>query len=359
MLFNRKKILNILSSHQNNIDKRAINAMFSSIRLYSNGQSLKISSMDGERFLEHELDVKFEKFDIFIPGFSFYELLRKSSVESFEINEMANGYAVRIGSGEFKFSKYNDKHYPEWVDVYENTMELDSKEFCQALKLVKWAASSDDSRPFLNGVCVDIQEQMTNVCATDGLRMALKRLSSKSVVQITAIVGKKSVNDLIKLLEDAQGAFVLSLGKNAQATMNCDGAKVTWKTLLVAGKFPQYNKIIPVSSAAKLEVNCKNLVDTIERMLIVANTNQPVVILSLGSVCEMLAENPLSSGKDIIEAVYTGAPMQIAFNGRLLLEMLNNISSNLVFEINNPHSPVLIKSDANDGVFILAPVKRD
>jgi|GEM_PF-3026901 len=375
MKFNRKNILTILANHQNNIDKRAINPIFSSVRFFSDGQKLIISSMDGERNLQHVLDQNMENFDIFLPCFNLYELLRKSTAQEFELEEQEKNYIIRIGHGEFVFSKYSNQNYPDWIDAYEHTIEIDSQVLANACKLVRWSASSDDSRPFLNGVCIDIQEKI-NICSTDGLRLALKRLENSTQIRGTWIIGRKSVNDLVKLLEEASGLVKLSLGKNAQAQFiaKSGDAKVgtIWKTLLVAGKFPQYDKIIPTSSVAKLSVNSKEFMETVERMLIIANLNQPIVTLLLSEnvQCEISAQNALSSGKDELVCDYHGPDIKISFNGRLLLEILNNLNSKIEFEINNPHAPVLIKpiiedSDKSafakyaDSVFILAPVKRD
>lgn len=356
--FNRKNILNILSAHQNNIDKKAINALFSSVRLKSDGAQLIISSMDGERFLEHRMETKLPVFDMFLPGFSLHELLRKSNQEMFEITEAEKQYVIKMGHGEFKFAKFHNKDWPEWVDGHSHIIELDSQQLCQALKVVRWAASYDDARPFLNGVCIDVQEAL-NICATDGLRLALKTLPNKTDIRDTWIMGRKSINDLVKLLEEAVGNVKLNLGKNACVEMKTEDAQVIWKTLLIAGKFPQYTKIIPTSSTASLVIDTKDFIDIIERMMIFANSNQPIITLQLGSACNIFAESALASGTHDLECAYTGPEMKISFNARLLLEMLNNLSGKLSFAINNPHSPVLIKGEIEDALFILAPVKRD
>lgn len=358
MQFNRKNILNILSAHQNNIDKRAINALFASIRMQSNGNTLTISSMDGERFLEHVLEEKHDIFDIALPGFPFYELLKKTNAEQFELIEEEKQYVVKIGKGEFKFAKYSNKNWPEWVDAYNETLKLSAKELCQALKLVRWASSTDEARPTLNGVCIDFQEEL-NICATDGLRLALKQLPNKTEIQNTFIISKKSINDLIKLLEETKAEVALHFGKNAFLEINDEKIKTKWKTLLIAGKFPQYKKIIPSTHASSMEIESKDFINIIERMMIIANANQPVITMNLSANSTIFAENALSSGMDELDCKYEGSDMKISFNARLLLEMLNNLSGKLIFNFNSSSSPVLIKSQETDATFILAPVKRD
>lgn len=349
----------MLSAHQNNLDRRAINSLFACVRIKSNGKELSISSMDGEKFLEHITNANMPTYDMFLPGIGLYELLKKSNAETFEIVEDENSYLVKIGKGEFKFAQIKSKNWPEWVDIYNDHIEINAQEFNNALKLVRWAASTDESRPFINGVCIDIKEKL-NICATDGLRLALTSLENKTDIHNTWIIGRKAVSDLTKLLEDATGTIKLNFGKNALIEFATNEARATWKSLLVAGKFPEYSKIIPQSSVAQMGINAQDLISTLERVMITSNSNQPIITFTLGATCTVYAENATSSGKDELVCSYSGPDMKISFNARLLLEMVSHLPNKLILEINNPHSSVLIKSDQHkDALFILAPVKRD
>lgn len=358
----RKKTLALLAQHQNNIDKKAINPIFSSIRFFSDGNKIMIRSMDGERVLEHTfIEPINEDFNMFLPGFNLYELLRKSTQEFFEIEEAEENYILKIGNGEFKFAKYAHKSYPNWIDDCENVLELNVAELNNALKTVKWASSSDDSRPFLNGVCFDIKKDKVSICATDGLRLALNTIKNNSEFEGVWILSKKSINDLIKLLEDGEGNLFLKLGNNAQVIFKTSTSDVVWKTLLVAGKFPQYEKIIPNSFIATMKIETKEFIEKLERVMITANLNQPIITLALdNNSIEVFSESALSSGKDILSGEYDGEKMNISFNARLLIEMLHNLSGKLKIGINNPYSPILIESEEiANSLFILAPVKRD
>ena len=364
MKLNRKEFLSMLAMHQNNIDKRAINQIFASIRVYSNANELNIISMDGERLLQHKVNEQFQKCDLFLPGASLYDLLRKSTQEYFEILESdqenkEQNYIVKLGNGEFKFAKNKEAKFPEWIDSHEHTIEFDAKELSDNLKTVKWASSTDDSRPFLNGVCLDLTSDKVNFCSTDGLRLALSKLNNTTGIEGTWIFSRKSVNDLIKLLEEAEGKVFVSLGKNVQIKFSTKNKEITWKSLLVAGKFPQYEKIITKDYIGKLKVEVKDLIEIIDRMMIIANFNQPIITFTLGYQCEVFAESSTSSGKDILKCEYEGPDFKISFNGKLLLEMLNNISGKIDILINNPLAPVAIKSEINENaIFILAPMKR-
>lgn len=362
MKFDRKNILSLLAQHQNNLDKKSINSIFSCIRLTSREGKLKIRSTDGEKILTHEINQQLPDFDIFLPGQSFYDLLRKSSAETFSIEELETSYKIDIGKGSFSFSKHAEANMPIWPIEEGEILKFDSKILSNAIKLVRWAASNDEIRPHLNGICFDFQKNSLNLCATDGLRLALYTIPCNLEVNGSWIMSKKSVNEMAKIMDEISGDLDLCFAKNCTMSAKTQLSLLQWKSLLVGGQFPQYSKIIPQSSAAKFSTDCNEFLNSIERMLVMANINQPVVTMNFSKEnSSIFAENALSSGKDDLLGNYEGAEMKISFNGRLLSEVLNNFSGKkITIELNNPHAPVLIKSEElKNALFVIAPLKRE
>lgn len=361
MKLNRKEILAIVASHQANLDKKAINPIFSSLRFFCDGQNLKISSMDGERFLTHKFKVDFNPFDIFLPGVNLYDLLRKSKSEFFEVVEEEKEYVFKIDKGEFKFSKLesNSASMPEWIGEFSNKIELNAQDLKNGLKLVKNSCSNDDSRPFLNGVCFDFNNGYFNLCATDTLRLCL--YSSKSDCEGKWIFSKKTVNDLIKLLEDVESPVTLSIGKNAKFEFVSNDKNVELNTLLIPGQFPNYNRLIRDESeySSIIKTNVEYLSSSLDRILTMANLHQPVVKFNFANESMIAAENAISRGEEVLEVDYSGSELSIAFNGRLLSEMLSNFSGDIQIYALGPQSPILIKGKDQDNLTgVVAPVKR-
>jgi DNA polymerase-3 subunit beta len=356
----RKSLLEILSQHQNNIDKKSINPMFASIRIFTNNNLLHINSLDGERFLEHSMPFENQSFDTFLPGASLFDLLRKSNAKTIDIIEQDENNIVKIGQAEFKFAKYEHKAFPTWIDQYEHEIELDISAFCEALKTTRWAASNNEARPFLNGVCLDIKKNAVNFCASDEWRLAFTFIPTINSFEGSWIIGRKSVNDLIKLIENSIGKIQIKIGKNAIFSFKTRNESITWKTLLVAGKFPQYEKLISMESVATLSITSEEFISKLERIMITANINQPVITLFLdSSSIKITARSAISSGYDLIEGKYEGPVMKIAFNANLLNELLHNLKGACTMHIKNPHAAVLIKKDGDENTkLLLSPVTQ-
>ena len=361
MKFNRQMFLDILAMHQGNIDRKAINPIFSYVKLHFDGKFLKITSTDGQRFLEHSISNDSAECQILINGVVFYELLKKSKSKFFEIKEVYDSYKILIDDADFSFVKKTDDIFPSWIGEYEYNFSINAKILSEALKTVKWAMSIEDSRPYLNGVCLKFKEDVIDVCATDGLRIALEKIFKKTDLAGSWIISRKSVLELIKLLDEhSDNDIQLFLGKNIKVILKNEFAEIIWQSLLVAGEFPNYERVIPTSFLSSLMVNSKELLDIIERIMIMANQAQKIITLHLCNKSKVSSDNVLSSGEDYLPGVYNGEEMKILLNGRFLCEMLSNLNSDVVFEINGPHSPLAIKKLENNGsVFILAPIKQN
>lgn len=353
--------------HQSNMDKKAINPIFSSIFLYSDGEKLKIVSTDGQKSLEHILNENFEKFDYFLNGVSLYEILKKSKNETFNIQETYENYKIQVGTAEFKFAKqilpkgeFNPLNSSEYNYKYNFTCSANL--IANAIKLVKWSAASDDSRPFLNGVCIEMKDGYLNFCATDGLRLAFQRIQVKYEFEQKCILGKKSVYDFVKFLEEIGDEEIqFYFGDALMCVFEKGDKKVVWQSIFVAGNFPEYQKVIPESFVSSYVAESKEIQEVVDRIMTMANQNQPTIMLKFFETekSKIFCENSLSSGEDTLPGEYNGKNLQIMLNGRFLQEVLSHVYNKVIFEINDPRSPIVVKNVENNGsLFIIAPVKQ-
>lgn len=365
MQFNRQIFLDAISCHQSNLDKKAINPIFSSILLETTETSLKTISTDGQRYLEYEIVGNFEPCSFFLNGSMLYEILRKSKSESFFIQEALDSYKIIIDNAEFKFTKNNANEFPEWPNSYDHTCTIETQTLLNGLKTVKWAASTEDTRPSLHGVCLDFNKNLLNLCATDSLKLAVFKMLNNFNITGKWILGKKSVAELIKLIDDFGASEIeMSLGKSIKISAQKENSKIIWKSLCINGTFPNYERLISDQKVfnASFITNAKSFLENLERILVVSNQHQKTISLKFDdeTSCRISAENALSEGEDVISGTYNGQKLKILFDGRFLQEMLNNLTGDVIFEIIDPLSPITIKKlETNNSLFVLAPIRQE
>lgn len=368
MNFRRSKFLNLLSNHQANLDKKAIDPIFSAIKLKIENGFLHIISTDSQRHLENIIPYNLENKSFYVNGLLLYEILKKSKNETFSIIEEQknitknDSYTILIDKAEFKISQTIRSINQDWSDININQITLKADILNNSLKNIKWAASIDESRPALTGVCFDFSKECLTLCSTDGLKLAITKIFDNFNFEGRWILGRKSINDLIKILDDC-GSNLIRINFNKYFTLEyeLDEQKTIWKSLFILDNFPPYQKILTIENQfnTNFEINAKEIGSIIDRIMIASNQNQPAIIFNFNKEKSTISsENSILTGSDILPIEYKGSQLKILLNGRFLQEMFSNITEDIIFFIKDPFSPIAIKSKLNvNTMFIIAPIK--
>ena len=99
---------------------------------------------------------------------------------------------------------------------------------------------------------------------------------------------------------------------------------------LVEGKYPNYEAVIPKENPNTLEIDRDLLLNSVRRVSIFSNkTTHQIRLKIAGSALQISAEDYDFSNKaeERLECNYRGDDIQIGFNSRFLIEMLNNLQA--------------------------------
>ena len=172
------------------------------------------------------------------------------------------------------------------------------------------------------------------------------------------IIPKKTINELCKLLADF----------NDSITINLDPNKIIFfvnKSVLISklidGNFPDYQKVIPDNNNNILSVKRDEFCMAVDRVSTIANEKSPVIkfklLKNIMNMTSVDAEGGLAT-EDIITE-YSGNEMEIGFNSKYILEMINNLEDEIVtLSFNDPSSPVIATEKSNpDLIYVLMPMR--
>lgn len=208
---------------------------------------------------------------------------------------------------------------------YTQVFSCKASEFKAALKGVSVAVAKDQVRPVLTNVLLDGDTMV----AVDGFRIFTRSLKVDS--QTYLLIKPHTVKILLKLLP-TKGEEILSILVGAD-NQYC----VTWEdyTLIDTaseGEYLNYKTVFLDECEYVLDVDRKDLIDSLEFIVNSSNEKKPVV------KC-VLKEDVLQIGQDVLEASYSkfsGAPgekfaeLQIAFNPLYLMDSFKAISDDYV-----------------------------
>src|SRR4051794_19335104 len=195
-----------------------------------------------------------------------YDILR-SLPEDAEVSLEAkeSRMTVKAGKSRFNLQTLAAADFPRMVEAKDasKTLTLPQKALKDALRLVQFAMAVQDIRYYLNGVLFSVDKETLRVVATDGHRLSYaSRDLGSDHGSVEAILPRKTVLELIKLLGDTDEPVSLAIGSN-QARFSFGGIEIVSK--IVEGKFPDYQKVIPAAHKNRVSLERPALAQSLNR----------------------------------------------------------------------------------------------
>ncbi len=233
----------------------------------------------------------------------------------------------------------------------------------EAIGQVALAAGTDDSRPIFTGVKVEVCSTGLRLAATDGYRLSVKIVNQfkAGAVTKTLIVPARALTELARSLDfDSGDELILSpTDEEKQLIFSLTNLEIV--TRLLEGEFPDFDKIVPKSSATKLEVASDELRQAVKAAAVFARDSANIIKFKINSHGLTISANTPQVGENEIgvDAKTSGDDAEIAFNSRYLLEMLSAVKAKtLSLECSGPLSPGLFRAPGDDSWWhIIMPVR--
>tara|TARA_Y100001936_G_scaffold253810_1_gene321272 strand:- start:8257 stop:9369 length:1113 start_codon:yes stop_codon:yes gene_type:complete len=268
---------------------------------------------------------------------------------------------VRGGKSKFNLQTLPAKDFPK---LPENTEVLDKiiikeGELKKLLLLVQYAMAQQDIRYYLNGIFLVKEENYLKAVATDGHRLGFAILSLKEKQEKQEIIiPRKTVIELTKQLKENENPVTIEILKNQ---IRFTFANIVLVSKLVDGKFPDYNKVIPLGYKKHITVNRILFLQTLQRASILSNEKfrGTRLILTEGSLRIICTNNEQEEAQEEIEINYNGEALDIGFNISYLLDVLNNLNCETIqCSFGDSNSSALITIPKNDNFkYVVMPMR--
>ena len=215
------------------------------------------------------------------------------------------------------------------------------------------AAATDESRPVLTGIKMELDGDNFTLAGADGFRLAVfkGKLLEKISEKYDFILPSRSLQEINRIIVDQDEPITFSVtpSKN-QAMFKLSNVEIV--TQLVQGTFPNYSQLIPESFQTRTEVPVEEFQRAAKTASVFARDGSGILRLHINSPEN---ENPeklsiLSRSEEVgenesqIEAKVEGEDSKIAFNSKYLTDVLSVIKEEkVVIETTSPSSPGVIK----------------
>jgi len=276
----------------------------------------------------------------------------------------AEGDHLTISSGSYT-SVINGvvaDEFPELPTIDETSSiqySIGTVDFKQAVAQTIITTSSDSTRPVLTGVYWHSYEGHLYLAATDGYRLAERRLV-ETQSDISAIIPTSTLQEVLRTLTD-DVVEVEMLFDDTQVRFRLGESEITSR--LIDGNFPDYRQLIPATSETSVNIAASDFTRITKIAGLFARESGGSVtltadkenqVLSMHSIASELGENTSSADARVSE------DGQVTLNSRYLSDALSVIEGDsVIFRFSGKLSPCVLQTDAEDVNYkhIIMPLK--
>jgi DNA polymerase-3 subunit beta len=315
--------------------------------------SLTISASDLENTMKTtvQTDESNEDGRVAIPAKLLLDTLKNFSDQPlvFQINGENFGIEISSDYGKYKLVGQNADDFPKSPDM-ENVeiLKLSGEIVGTAIEKTIFATGNDDLRPVMSGVYCQFSSDQLIFVATDAHKLVkYSRTDSTASKTSDFILPKKPLNLLKQNISGEEEVEVSYNETTARFTFN--DLELTCR--LIDGKYPNYDAVIPNENPNVLTVDRVSFLNSIKRVSIFSNkTTHQVKLKIAGSELAISAEDLdfSNEAKERLTCNYVGEDLEIGFNSKFLLEMLNHIKTDeVILEMSEPNKAGILLPSAN------------
>jgi DNA polymerase-3 subunit beta len=282
---------------------------------------------------------------------------------TFKVDKETFGTEIITENGRYKLSGENPIDFPKVPQVTKSlSVQIAADVLAAAIANTIFAVSNDDLRPAMTGVYVQLSPEYTNFVATDGHRLIrYKRSDVKSDYDSTMIIPRKALN-LLKSSLPSDDTTVTADFSSSNAFFSFNNIRMICR--LIDERFPDYENAIPQNNPNVLTINRSEFLGSLKRISIYSNKTTHQIRLKLAKNDLVISAEDLDYSNEANERLmcdYDGDEMEIGFNAKFMIEMLGNISSNMIaLEMSQPNRAGLIipsdKKADEDILMLVMPV---
>ena len=295
-----------------------------------------------------------EEGSVTIPARIFGDLVNTLPGEKVNLTLTARTQSLNIRSGtsNFDIKGIEASEFPPMPTPDLSTaVELNVSDFKEMIQQVSFAASTDEARPVLQGVQLEINENQISLAATDGFRISVRSAEISSAVAnpVKVIIPARSLSELARIAVNGNETVAMVVPPDrGQAIFHLKDAELV--TQLIEGNFPDYRAIIPRSFKTRTVISTAEFLKACRQAEIIAREGNYVIRLKMqpqeggpGTMEFTTQSEETGSGEVVVDANIEGPELLIAFNVRFLSEVLEVIGSpNTILETNQNNTPGLI-----------------
>lgn len=292
-----------------------------------------------------------------IPAKKLLDIINKMPQQEIDITIDNATAEIRCGKTKVKLAAMDAEQFPmtTWHEI--DFVTMDGKVFTELVDNTKYATSTNEALPILQGVLIEQIEDEVTATATDRYRLARNKVTNEHSVRntIRTVAPLKLLDAVTRLKPKTVDIGIIG----NQILMAAEGYRFIATTY--DGTYPDVERIIPGTESFKALVDKDQLLKTLELAESVADGKTKVVRLDVArKEMRVTAKDADSSMEEVLEAESgSGGEITIAANARFLIDALKCISADRVeMRFIDNKSPMILTGENDDnGLHLVLPYR--
>jgi DNA polymerase III subunit beta len=274
----------------------------------------------------------------------FNDVVRKMSKGKLTLSIVNQQCEVKYGAGKgwSRFPVQDAAEFPRIPELKtEAKISIPGDALSRLIGRTAYAASTEETRPQLNGGWLQGSDKQVLLVSTDGHRLAKasRKGAFSGLGKDGVIIPSRALQVVNRTAEEATSPVEIEIAaaKNqAGFSAQVGEYRVQILTRLLEGPYPNYEQVIPRGNPRELTARRLDLMEAVDIVASHADNVTRQVRFSLrGNRVGISSATELGAGEHGVDAKYAGDDMDIGYNATYLLDILKSISTDeVVFHLN-------------------------
>ena len=365
-LMNNQDLLEGLNTVTRALSARPAKQVLEGVLIVARDQRIVLTCSDGSLSIEYTNAANvLEEGQAVLPGRIFTELIRKMPGGETEVSVMNDRSAsIRCQKARSNLAIMNPAEYPEISGIRNlPPVKIPQKKLKEMISHVSFAIATDESRQILTGTLLEVSRSEARLVALDGFRLAMQKLLQPFDLPegsdvIKAVIPGKVINELSRILPDDEAFCSIIFD---QGRMQCTFGNIRLCSVLLAGEYIDYRRILPSEFKTKAKARRVVVADAIDRASLMAReAKNNLIKMSFRENSLRISSNAeMGDVEEEMEAELTGDDIDIAFNSRYIVDVIRNVEDEeLYMNFNSNVSPCVVMPPAGEEyLYLILPVR--
>ncbi|OGN61550.1 MAG: DNA polymerase III subunit beta [Chlamydiae bacterium RIFCSPHIGHO2_12_FULL_49_11] len=357
----RDALVFLISKVASVVPQKPVIPILSNLLLEAKGSTLTLYVTDLTVSVRTSVEANIEREgQIALPAKRFFQLVKELTSNDIMI-EVTDELVVVIhaGSSFFKLHGMNQSEFPFFPEISETlSLTFPAPQLKRLFTNSSFAAAKDDSRQALNGIFVRAKAREATFVATDGKRLAKIQAAIELAPEeeISSTIPLKAVEEMIRIMDDDLSVTLSFMEDKVALTSGV----TTLVTKLIAGQFPDYERVIPDRSKMQpIHLHKEELVTLLKQIaLFTSDVSQAVrFTFDRGRLDLEANHHEIGEGKVHMPVDYKDDTKVIALNPHFLLDILRHCKDEVIdFAMSDSFNPGSIL-DTTKSLYVIMPMR--